>query len=550
MKVWVFMLIALSSAQRAVLFDSADMANFALLDPDNSTSSMAYLYFTPLGNLTFRQSGLPSLAATHSASRGRFSGITAPLRRIDRLPTSADALVIDVEYAFTLNDSTERLATIGHGTNQLLLLSSDEDAPADPRGLVFEYGGGNLLPADLSAANWSEPRMAAWRFDAIQSNGIGGPPGYLHLSAARRLLVRSGRFRLRARYILHPNATIEFQQFSMSVENNVNFTGLLIHAEPDWSQFMVINASRWLQRNSSNPPRISLFSTRTDFDVENLIITAEPLATAPSFNSTWLAPPPTPAPTTTGRPTPAPTPSTSSLGFTSTSTTSLPGPPPPTPKPVATFASSTPTTAGATNHTESLTASSVALTRSTGAGSSSTATNGLPVASSSGSTSSADSFASPETSDGLEQTATIIVAVIVPVVFLCFVLLYIVQRKCAKRERGSSTHEPAQVLSTSKHKASGAAADKEFRSMREMDSIYGAGPPRREYDAVSDDDLLPSTELHGWRAHYSPAPGPPSSAPTTTIVCDVATSNSIPIYDRVAPLPAGIYEDAASKLNV
>lgn len=543
------MLVALSSAQRAVLFDSADMRSFALLDPDNSTSSTAYLFFTPLGNLTFRPSGLPSLATTHSTSRGRFSGITAPLRRIDRLPPSADALAIDVEYAFTLNDSTERLATIGHGTNQLLLLSSDEDTPADPRGLVFEYGGGNLLPADFSAANWSEPRMAAWRFDAVQSNGIGGPPGYLHLSAARRLLVRAGRFRLRARYILHPNATLEFQQFSMSVENNVNFTGLLIHADPDWSQFMVINASRWLQRNSSNAPRISLFSTRTDFDVENLVITAEPLAGAPSFNSTWLSPPPTPAPitTTTARPTPVPTPLPTPVPSSSSGLVTMPAPSPgPTPKPAATLTLAPPTS-GATNHSESLSGSSSATTISSMQSASGNALTGGLSTESSSTTGAAGSFA-PANSDGLEQKATIAVAVVVPTIFLCFALVYIARRKCAKR---ASAHAPAQVLSTSKHKVRGADADKEFRSMREMDSIYGAGPPKRggDYDVVCDDDLMPSTELHGWRAHYSPAPGPPSSAPTMT-VCDVATSNSIPIYDRVAPLPAGIYEDAASKLNV
>jgi hypothetical protein len=441
--------------QRAVLFDNDNAREFVLLNPSSDGDTVAYYYYRPVGTLTLRNNSMPRLAATRSTipSFGRFSGIVAPLRRIDQLPSlpADNTLAIDVEYSFVLNDSTgQPLAAINHGTTHILLLTNDEDSASDPRGLAIEYGGGNLLvPPDASWGNWSEPRVNVWRFDTIDVDGIKSGPLPLTPTAARGVLVRAGRFRLRARYRL-TQQTLEFEQLSLSVENSANFTGLLLHFHPPADPWRSITATRWLLRNTTNPPRILLFGTRTDFDVDNLIVTAEPFASAPSFNSTWLAPPPTAAPTTvtTARPTPQPTPRPTftlptlpTAVMSSASTSTLSG------STTTTGTSSESSTTNATTSTQTTTSTTTSTrsisdsaTSSTSIAATSVATDPVPtdrteVVSMGG----ADEM-------GADQTTIIAAAVAVPTILLCLVLVYLALRKTHRD--GDGKHGGAQVLST------------------------------------------------------------------------------------------------------
>lgn len=140
---------------------------------------------------------------------------------------------------------------------------------------------------------------------------------------------------------------------------------------------------------------------------------------------------------------------------------------------------------------------------------------------------------------GTGQTTVIAAAVAAPTILLCLVLVYLALRKTY-----SSKHGGAQILSTASHKRVSAAKNKEFQSMREMESIYGAAPPLRSeaaaYDVVREGDLL-----HG--DDYWTAPRP--ATPCTVVVSDVETDVEAHIYDRVAPLGGNEYEGAHSELK-
>ena len=292
-------LVSCALAQRAVLFDRADLQRVSLLTP-SAGPSRSNAYFEPAGTLTFKNGSVPSIRTTRVSTNGRFNGVTASITGIGRLPVTNDTLAIDVDYTFSLYDTLRESTMVGgHGSNQLFLLSSDEDMPDEPRGLALEYGGGSFGGPDATNANWSESRVQAWRFGTVQTPGIFNAVTRAHVTVARGIVIRSGLFRLRIRFLLHQNqssgAILESQQFAISVQNNVNFTGDLLVGQmrlPNLPWYFA-NASRWLARNAQEPPRLMAFSTRTDFDMHELVITAEPLASAPSFNSSWLTRPPT-----------------------------------------------------------------------------------------------------------------------------------------------------------------------------------------------------------------------------------------------------------------
>lgn len=512
MNVWLLLAAAVSAAQRVVLFDNSDVGDFELMAPTNASGASggrAYVYFNPAGTLRFRENGMPSVNATRVRDvrvprTGTFSGISVPLRHIDRLPQigSNDSFVIDVEYSFTLKDSADLVMQTGHGPNQLLMLSSDEDRRDDPRGLAVEYGGGSFAPLDYTHTNWSEPRAQTWRFDSTVGHGVDGAPGGVLVTMFRTKLVRSGLFRLRSRFFLHQNITpsatptLQIDQFSISVANNPNYTGDLIlsRREPTWSVWSLANASLWLRRDPLAPPRLSLFSTRTDFDVESILITAEPRSTAPSFNSTWLAPPPTPPPppTTAGSRrdttfapvgTLTPVASTAPLGAPNTSmpTTDTP--------PAVTVTAMTNAATGATSFESGSTASGAVSTYTTAAATATDATTSLTVLSVDSSvpddallTDTSD--ASPSTEPGLSQAAIIAIAVIVPTCLLCAVLACVLSYN--RGAKGNAKHGRAQVLSTT-----GVAAanyDKEFQSSREMHNIYGPAPSLPDAASVRDSE--------------------------------------------------------------
>jgi hypothetical protein len=500
MSVLCFLFVALCVAQRVVLFNNSDARGFSLLQPDDSSGTAVRFFFTPLGALSLTNNSLPRLLATRASSEitGRHSGIVTVLWHIALLPPISTTIAIDLDYTVVLTDSGHRLTSINHGTNHILMLASDEDRIDDPRGLAIEYGGGNLLPPDGRWGNWTDPRVAVWRFETLNNNGIASGPLTPSPTAARNVTVRSGRFRIRARFLLGLQ-TLDFEQLSISVENNVNFTGLLLHFRPPFDSLRTMNATSWLLRDPLKPPRIFLFGTRTDFEVQNLVITAEPASTAPSFNSTWLSVPPTPPPVPvitiplTPKPTPAPTPA---------STTSTSGP-----LTTTTTTASSRTTSDITNTTTRQTLTlpdSSNLPISTGSSnvSSSTASSTLSTSTVSGSlstgspgdtTAASDTFVSDSTTvvgvSGGDQTTIIAVAIATPTILLCLLLAYLGSRRFGGR---AQKHGTAQVLSTSEHKTI-SAANKEFQSMREMQSIYSAAPALRDAHAHDVDVPRPVT---------------------------------------------------------
>lgn len=504
---FLLLVVAMCAAQRAVLFNNSDARGFFLLQPDDSSGTVVKYYWTPLGSLSFTNNSLPRLLATRASSEflGRHSGIVTLMWYITMLPLLNATIAIDVEYTFVLTDSGHALTAINHGTNHILMLASDEDRIDDPRGLAIEYGGGNLLPPDGKWGNWTDPRVAVWRFGTLGGeNGIANGPFLPSPTAARNVTVRSGRFRLRARFLLG-SQTLDFEQLSISVENNVNFTGLLLHFHPPFDPLRTINATSWLLRSQMRPPRIFLFGTRTDFEVQNLVITAEPASSAPSFNSTWLSVPPTPPPPTvittlspTPKPTPAPTPvppaSTSISGSLSTTTTTAPPRTTPTQQTLVATTQQKPTlTLPDGSDPLILTASSNQLTPTASNNLLTPAVGGNRSTMSTADTAPSDRFVSESTtvvgvSGGGDQTTIIAVAIATPTILLCLVLAYLGSRRRGGR---AQKHGTAQVLSTSKHRKISAASN-EFQSMREMHSIYGAAPALRDahaHDVLRDDDL-------------------------------------------------------------
>lgn len=557
MIVWLLAVVTAGAAQRVVLFDNSDVSEFELMAPTNASGGSAHIYFTPTGTLWFRENGMPSVNATRVRDvrvprRGSFSGISAPLRHIDRLPplNGSDSFVIDVEYWFTLKDSLDLIRQAGHGLNQLLMLSSDEDRSDDPRGLAIEYGGGSFAPRDFTFTNWSEPRAHAWRFDSVTINGADGAPGGVLVTMFRTKLIRAGLFRLRSRFLLHQNntppatPTLQFDQFSLSVANNPNYTGNLIlnGREPIWSVWSLANASAWLRRDPLAPPRLSLFSTRTDFDVESIVITAEPRSTALSFGSTWLQPPPTSS--TSG----------STLGRTAT-TVATSAPTAPT-TPAATLTTTGAVGLTATNTTVdtlTITASDASLpstasdqrTSVYAPNSTTTGTATLETSAESAVSIPPESAVPEDTGDaapspqsGLSQAAVIAIAAIVPTCVLCGVLLCVFGYKFGAVR--SQKHRRAQVLSTT---GMGAANfDSEFQSSRDVQNIYGAAPPMMaaaaEYEMICEGDLLPATMLN--HQIYTAAP-----------VHSAAAQSAIAAgpYDRV-PAVRNVYDSTTSKLKV
>jgi hypothetical protein len=536
----------------AVLFDQSDLRDFALVVPTNA-SVLEKQYFIPPGVLVFSAKGQPNVSDVVSAVGGRFTAISAPVRRIDRMPVAVanETITIDVDYRFSLREPLMRGAEIGHGLGQYVLLSSDDDSGQDPRGLVFEYGGGSLAPFDGTGSNWSEPRVSAWRFHTVDSNGLGSWPTQWTPTALRARLIRQGSFRILARFEVQRNAstgagTMSFIQSRVFVEGNANFSGILVDYASRMTQWQMANASRWLQRDTSNPPRIVLFASKTDFLVEDVRISAELKSLAPSFNSSWLAPPPTNAPPTTTAA------STTRLSTTTTTTTTattnrvpataLPTvvtgntnrPPTAIPQttlsvlvadttgPATTVASSVNSFTGNVSvvaSTPVTTKSQQSLTQTlpTLVSSLQSESDSLPV--------DAGGTTAPEqVVDGGQIDPGVVVGVLVAAVAI--VCIVVAGAVCAVHRRNSADggkHTSARVLAISPDEMYSARADQ--NSIRK-DSIYGPAPAQmhHEYELVDPRALTPHRDLS---AIYTAAPA----------------------YDRVGDIARGnIYDSATSPL--
>jgi len=479
----------------AVLFDRNDFDDFSLLIPTNISSLYAQWYLPP-GVIEFSATGQPNVSDVASTFGGRFTAISAPVRRIDRMPVAVgnETITIDVDYRFSLREPAMRSSEAGHGLGQYLLLSSDEDAGQDPRGLVFEYGGGSPVPPDGTSSNWSEPRVAAWRYDTVKENGLGGWPTQWTPTALRARLIRQGTFRVLARFEVQRNTSTGVGQMSfiesrVSVENNANFSGILVHYVSRMTQWQIANASRWLERNSSDPPRLVLFASRTDFLVENLLVTAERKSLAPSFNSSWLASPPPP---TTNVPTPASTTrllssASTSLIPTSASSSTVMG------SSTTSSASTTSTTVvdlltlpiAVTTTRAVTTASEPPLTRSSASLSS---TPSLQMDTNTSSSTVTSTTLDRLADDGrLDQTIVIglVAGGIVALTILVIALVCAVQqRQCRQKNKDASKHTKARVLNISGDEMHSARAD---QSSVRVDNIYGPAPVApldQEYEIV------------------------------------------------------------------
>lgn len=530
----------------AVLFDQSDLRDFSLLVPTNA-SVLERQAFIPPGVLVFSAKGQPNVSDVVSTAGGRFTAISAPVRRIDRMPVAGanETITIDVDYRFSLREPVMRSTETGHGLGQYVLLSSDEDVGQDPRGLVFEYGGGSFAPPDGTGSNWSEPRVAAWRFHTVDSNGLGSWPTQWTPTALRARLIRQGSFRVLARFEVQRNAstgtaTMSFIESRVSVEGNANFSGTLVNYASRMTQWQTSNASRWLQRDISNPPRIVLFASKTDFLVEDVQISAELKSLAPSFNSSWLAPPATSTPpittaaSTTRVATITSAATTSKVPATALSTTVTSGLstaiPETTLSGVVVDSTVPATTATLIVDSSTSTVSAVVTTPVT-TPSQSSLTQTLPTVVSSlqmetGSLEVPDDPTAPDqVTDSSQIDPVVLIGILVAAVAI--VCIVVAGAVCAVHRRNSADggkHVSARVLAISPDEMYSARAD---QSSVRKDSIYGPAPAQiyhAEYEVVDPQALTPHRDLS---AIYTTAPA----------------------YDRVGDIGRGnIYDSATSPL--
>lgn len=275
-----------------VLFDKSNIRDFSLINVTRD-EGFAYLFYTPPGVLAFTNTSTATLRATRSASGGRFSGISAPLNRdivIAALNTSEN-MIIDIDYTFSMYDTSDKLSLTGHGTGQYVMLTDDTTEPHSHTGVVVEYGGGSSLNLTPSPFNWTKPGCSIYRFETNENNGLAEQAFVRPPVLSNNALVRYGRFRMLLRFLFSPSdmQRLAFLQMRLEVRNNTNYTGVLVDFVQPASTlaYTRTRVSQWFNRTSTKSPRIYLFGLRTDFDVENLQINATLNRTATSFDGVW-----------------------------------------------------------------------------------------------------------------------------------------------------------------------------------------------------------------------------------------------------------------------